>query len=933
MAELRVAALGPLRVERAGEPVPLGPRLSVLLSVLLIEAGNAVPADRLVDVLWDPPVSPGAAATLRSHLSNLRRALRSAGDPDGVVRTVGAGVRVGYRLDLPDEHVDVRRFERGYATGRSLLAAGGRDVEEAARLIGAALALWRGPAYADVADRPFARAETARLYSLRRAARRSHAEALLVLGRQEEALADLDAAVVEEPYDEGLRRLLALALYAERRVDEAAEVCRSGVALLRERGLEAPELEDLHLSVLRRSVPALPSGPAAAALASPALLPPDPPWFVGRRAELAEARRLLLRGAGPAPAPILVVTGPAAVGKTSFAIRLGHDLAAEFPDGQLHVDLRGFDPAGAAVAASEVLREFLDALGVAPQRLPDSLGARVGLYRGLLADRRMLVVLDNALDAEQVRPLLPGGAGCGVLVTSRRQLSGLLIADGAQPLLLDLLSVAESTELLARRLGSERLAAEPGAVGDIVDRCARLPLALAIVAARAVTRPGFSLEVLATELRESRGSLDAFDGGDAGADVRAVLSWSYDLLSESAARLFRQLGHAPGAGFGMAAAASLAGLPVREARPLLAELTNAHLVTEHRPGRFTFHDLLRAYSVELASALDSLDGRQAAVRRVVGHYLHSAYVACRRLDENREVAPSDLEEGVTPVEPADRQGALVWFGVEHSALVATVERAFDAGLDVATGELASALETYFDYRGHWCDWVGTQQVALCAAVRSADRPRQAQAHRRLGNAYTQAGRLDDARIHYRRASALYRELGDRVSEAHTHRGHGWVLIQQGRVRESLRHNRRALALYREVDHRAGQAMALNNIGWLYGQLGDHEAALLHCQRAVDLNREVGDRHAEAGAWDSLGCVHHELGRYDLAADCFDRALALVRGFGDRYNEVDILGHLGRTRQAAGDPGAAIDTWQRALALGQKTDHPAVPQLQAWLKEL
>ncbi|ROT26785.1 AfsR/SARP family transcriptional regulator [Micromonospora sp. HM5-17] len=536
MGSFHVAVLGPLRVEVDGTHVRLGPRLTTLLSMLLVVNGQAVPASRLVRLLWGDEAPAAATVTLRSHISHLRRALSSGrpGNAAGILRTVGSGAGTAYRLDLPDDHLDVRRFERDCLAGQRLLAGGTADlVERAAVLLGEALALWRGPAYADVADQPFAVSEIARLDALRRTAQRHRVEALARLGRHAEVLGEVIPLVHADPYDEGLRRLLVLALYQEQRVDEALRVSQEGLRLLHDRGLEAPHLQELHQAVLRRAA-AVPGSPAAPRTPVPSLLPPDPPRFVGRVAELARARRVLAtQGAGPA---LLLVTGPVGIGKTSFAVRLGHLVADWFPDGQLYVNLRGFDPAGTAMPVGEAVRVFLDALGVPVQRIPATVEAQVARYRDLVAGRRILVILDNARDVDQIRPLLPAARGCAVVVTSRNQMPGLVAADGAHPVVLGQLSAADARALLHSRLDAPRLAAEPAAVDEIIDSCARLPLALALVAARAATHPDFRLAELAQELRGARGVLDAFSGTDGATDLRQALSGSYHALRSAAAR-------------------------------------------------------------------------------------------------------------------------------------------------------------------------------------------------------------------------------------------------------------------------------------------------------------------------------------------------------------------------------------------------------------
>ena len=662
--------------------------------------------------------------------------------------------------------------------------------------------------------------------------------------------------------------------------------------------------------------------------AVPRQLPATVVGFTGRSGPLAELDALLDTRA--AAVVVSAIGGTAGVGKTALAVHWAHAVADRFPDGQLYVNLRGFDPCGSApMTPGEAVRGFLDAFGVPAQQIPVTLDAQAGLYRSLLAGRRVLAVLDNARDVDQVRPLLPGSPGCLVVVTSRNQLTPLVATEGARPLTLDLLSAGDARELLAHRLGAERIAAEPAAVDEIVERCARLPLALAIAAARAASCPGFPLAHIAEQLRVAGGGLDALAGGDPATDLRAVFSWSYRALSGRAAALLRQLGLHPGPDVGEPAVASVAGLPPQRARSALAELVRANIVTEHAPGRYALHDLLRAYAAERAHREDDECERRETQHRIVDHYRCSANRAAGLLDPHRTRPrePDPPGPGVTPERPGDADQAMRWFTAEHLVAKAAV----GLGPDRHAVDLAASLWTYFDRHGHWHDLAATQRLALEAAVRTGDRWTEAEAHRGLARALTRLGRYVVAAGHLGQALHIYGELGDSGGQAQTHIGLGILVERQGRHRAALAHTVEALRLYRDAGDRAGLAVALNAVGWDHAQLGDHRAALRHCEEALALHRELGDRHGAAKTWDSLGYVHRHLGDHARSTACYRRAVDLFRQLGDRYYESDSLTGLGETRCAAGDHRGARRAWQRALAILVDLHHPDAESLRARLR--
>ena len=489
----------------------------------------------------------------------------------------------------------------------------------------------------------------------------------------------------------------------------------------------------------------------------------------------------------------------------------------------------------------------------------------------------MLVVLDNARDTDQVRPLLPGSPGCCVVVTSRNRLTSL-IADGARPLPVDLLTDTDARQLLARRLSAARVEAEPQAVQQIITRCARLPLALSIVAARAAARPDFPLAALAEELRDAEGRLQALDR------VTAVFSWSYEQLSDPAARLFRLLGLHPGPDITAPAAASLAAVPLTAARLMLAELDHANLITEHTPGRYTFHDLLRAYATTQTRTHDPGADQDAARERLLDHYLHTAHAAWRLSypHQQQAITLAPPLPGVTPEEPADYPAAWAWFTAEYPVLLAAIQLAADTGHHTHAWQLPHTLVPFFERQGHWHDFAATHQIALAATEDHADQQGQAHAHLGIGQARTRIGRLDEARPHLQDALRLFEELGDQAGQSHADDYLGITFYKQERYQEALTHMQRAVDLAQaHGSYQRGLAAALNSMGWVHALLGNAEA-LIYSQQSLDLFQHLGDPWGEAATLDTIGYAHHHLGHHQQAASYFEQALAIDRELPDLY---------------------------------------------------
>lgn len=930
-AQVKFHVLGPLEVSANGRPIRLtGRRQQVLLALLLVNADRTVSLDTLIDAVWDERPPGTAKRQVQNTVSALRRVLEEGEpDPDPAVTPTIAAEGSGYRLRLGAGTLDARLFQAQVDQAHQLSAAG--ETGLAAAELRTGLRLWRGPALAGLAGRML-EAAAARLDEQRRTAIEECVELELSLGRHADLVGELAELVASHPLRERLVGQLMVALHRSGRQAEALEVYRRlRKVLAEELGLEpGAQLRKLHATILRDDAGSAESGPArpSAARVTPAQLPVDVIGFTGRVRHLKELDEMVPGGVGTV---VVAIAGTAGVGKTALAVHWGQRVRHHFPEGQLYVNLRGFDPGSSPLRPAEVLLGFLEALDVPPPRVPLGLAARSALYRSLLADRRMLVVLDNAHDADQVRPLLPGSRGCLVVVTSRRVLSGLVAAEGALPVFLDLFDAAEAQQMLALRLGRERLAAEPEAVDEIIARCASLPLALAVVAARAAIHPGLSLAALAAELRTARGSLDALGGDDPATDVRAVFSWSYQQLSDPARRLFRLLGLHPCPDVTAQAAASLTALPLDQTRALLAELTGTGLVTAQTPGRFACHDLLRAYATELAHSCDTAGQRREALHRLFDHYLYSARAADRLLDAHRDpIAVPPVHPGVIVDELTDHEHAMRWLTDELAGILAVVERAASAGFDTHAWQLAWATAYFLERRGHWEPWAEAQQTALVSARRLGDRAGQAHAHRSLGRVHVHLGQVADAIVHLRQSQRLYREAGDTAGEARVHFDLCWIASRQGEHQASLAHAERAFELFRDIGHRSGQARALNNIAWGHNLCGDPEQALHAAEQALRLNEEIADRYGNADTWDVLGHAHRGLGHHEESIACYERAAELYQDLGHRWAEAETIARLGDTHRAAGAAEAAHDNWSRALTILDELGHPDADAVRAKL---
>jgi DNA-binding SARP family transcriptional activator len=789
MPGLLLGLLGPLYVVRDGMPAEVpAAKQRVVLAALLVNANRVVLTDELTEMVWDVTPPPTADVTMRNYVRRLRLALGP-----------GFGSRIvtrdrGYQIDVADDELDLLGFTNLCGIGRA--AARSRDWRQASAALGRALDLWRDRPLADIPSKILQRDEVPRLWELRLQALEWRIEADLHQGNDDRLVPELQVLTAQHPLRERFQLQLILALYRGGRRAEALDAYqRARRTLLDEIGIEpGRDLRQLQQRILAgdaslathvrppsagsaataapavsgtapRDEPREPAQPGgfrvrpARTIIAPRQLPAAMPRFVGRKDEMSSLTGLLKAVADSRGAPaVAAVVGTAGVGKTVLAVYWAHQVADHFPDGQLYADLQGCGPSGKPKTAEQAIRGFLEAFGVAAGQMPAGLDAQAALYRSVLVGKRVLVLLDNAHDADHVHPLLPGSPGCLALITSRKHLAGLAVTEGAQLLTLGPLAQAEARELLDGWLGPKRVAAEPETVGELTEPtglCAGLPLALSIVAARAAPRPDLPLASLASELRDSACLLDALDAGEQRASIRTVFSWSFRHLTPCAARTYRLLGLHPRPDISAAAVASLVGLPPTQARLALAELVRMHMLSEHATGRFAFHNLLHAYAAEEAQAHYGEQECSDAIRRMLDHYLHTAHAANRWL--HSAVDPVTLampHPGVEPIRLTSRDEALAWLEAEQRVLVAVISDAVCNGFNSYAWQIARTLVPFLGRRGHWHDLAATQASALVAAQRLGDRAWQALAHLSLVHAFVQLGCYPEARIHLERALNL-----------------------------------------------------------------------------------------------------------------------------------------------------------------------------------
>ncbi|MFC5052138.1 AfsR/SARP family transcriptional regulator [Saccharothrix xinjiangensis] len=919
--------LGGLEVRTGRERLePTRPRQRRVLAALLLSPNSVVALPKLIEAAWDdePPVT--AAKQVRNCVSALRERL---GDADQRLIVTDAP---GYRIRVGEDRLDSLRFARGVADARRCAEEGALD--RAVGTVRSALGLWRGPAIDGLDHTALAR-HAVRLNEQRLTAIESCADWLLELGEHRQVVDELSDVVHEHPLRERLHAQLMRALdRGGRRADALGVFHRLRLRLAEELGVDpGAAVCRLHEQVLRGSHPGaagLGAAPAPHEQVAPRPLttvPPPPPVprqlppsihdFTGRTDHLTALDALLPPDSAQHVGHAVVISaldGSGGVGKTTLAVHWAHRVQHRFPDGTLHTNLRGYGP-GRPAHPDEVLDDFLVGLGVPAAAVPAGPGARSGLFRTLLAGRRVLVVLDNANSAEQVRPLLPGTSGCMVVVTSRDSLTGLVVTDAAHRLTLDVLTRPEAVSLVNGIIGHARAGAEAAAVDELVELCARLPLALRIAAGRVAAHHHVRVADIVAELVEGDSRLDALSWGqDPRAAVRKVLDWSYEQLPADQAFLFRRLGLHPGPDLSPPAAAALARLPPRRTRSLLDALADAHLVEPVAKGRYRFHDLLRAYAADLARDHDTATDRLSATDALLTWYNHTAHAADRQLYPTNTRLVAHLAEPDHPHLVADRDQAWAWFTDERANLVAALRHAVDQGLDHQAVHLVDAFG-FLILMGGWEERIETAGTGLLAARRAGDRAHEANVLLARGEALGHLHR-PEAEADLTRAVALAREADNTHIRIACLNELGQLLRRQGRCAEALHRLHDALVLSRGFDSGRWEAVVEGMIAAVHVDLGDHRRAIGHAERSAKLRRRIGDHDGEACALTVLAEAWQGVDDHATAIDHCRQAIALGRRSLGSQDETlaPPLAVLATSLHHLGHVDEAVDCWREAATI-------------------
>ena len=933
---MRFRVLGPLEI-RADETWAgiSAPKWRSLLAALLINAGQVVPTDRLILEIWGD--SPPARATnlVSVYALRLRRLL---GDGTGQVLRTRAP---GYQLLAAQQDVDALCFDGLVAEGRQTLAAG--EMPRAAALLAEALGLWHGSAFVDVPASALVTAEADRLERARLDALELRIEADIGCGRHAQVIPELSRLTTEHPMREGLWGLLMRALDGVGRHAEALTAySRARDAIADELGVDPGEqLQRLFEQILTEDTGR--HGGAEATPVAPAPQPPVPPPaepprqlpagitdFTGRVRDLELLSGLLPGAADDSGAvKVALVTGAGGLGKTTLAVHAAHGLRPHFPDGQLYANLLGATPQ--PLAPADVLARFLRDLGVPGAQIPVDEDERAALMRTRLTGRRVLMLLDNARDSAQVRPLLPGSASCAVVVTTRSRLPDLPVTRLVD---LDVLDEVTARALFSSIIGAERAEAEADATGEVLAACAGLPLAIRIAGARLAARPGWTVRTLASRLNSEQRRLDELKAGDLA--VRATFEVSFASLPAAEpdgvdpARAFRLLGLWPGPMISLPAAAALFGQPETGAEDVLEQLVDAHLLESPAPGGYRFHDLLRVYSAERSRAEQAQD-RRDAVRRILTWYLHTAEAAAEVISPHHTRVPlGEPLAWAQPLDFASLEDALRWCEGERVNLAAAVRLASTDSLHEIAWRLAAAAMSFFYRHSHWADWIATHEVGLASARELGGRLAEAWMLHNLGMAYGAQG-MPESVACFEQAVALYREIGDARAEARALNNLVHAQLELGRYEEVLAAARSSLAMQRSLGKRYGEGITLNILGLALRGLGRFTEADDQFQQALAIFRELGEKHAEADTLSDLAEMYLDMERVDHALNRLSESVAIRQHIGDRHGQARTLGLLGIAWRAAGKPDEADDSLARAQQIFEDLgDHVQAAKLRAEL---
>ncbi len=947
----RFRILGPLEF-RSGEAWSgIGaPKWRALFAALLLNHGQVVSTDRLIDELWgdEPPAKP--ANLVATYVHRLRGLI---GDPDGRVLVTRAP---GYQVVVGPDELDTARFARLVAAARKALAGG-----EAARAVGLlteALDLYRGTPLADVPSSELVATEAGRLEESRVVALGLRIEAEIECGDAADVVGELLRLTADHPLREELWALLMRALRAAGRQAEALEAYeRARKVIGDELGVDpGPSLRQLHQEILEADArPAsravqptgavVSPGPGAApqiamaprAPVVPSQLPADIPDFTGRAEQVEYLCDLFSDvpdgDAATGAVTVSLVAGAGGLGKTTLAVHVAHRLRTRFPDGQLYVNLRGASDQPATPA--DVLARFLRELAVDGAKVPASEDERAALYRTRLAGRRILVVLDDARDAAQARPLVPGSVSCGVLITSRNLLPDLV---GGRLVDLDVLDDDEARALLAEIVGADRLGAEPDATDQVLAACAGLPLAIRIAGVRLAARTGWTIQALAGRLADERRRIDEFKAGDLA--VRACFQVSLGSLPAACpgrpdpARAFRLLGLWHGPSISLPAVSALLAEPEDYTADSLEMLVDAHLLQSLAAERYRFHDLLRVYAAEKAEAEETQQDRDEAVLRVLTWYLHTAEAAGRVISPRHARVP--LGDGHLlrpPLAFASLEHALDWCETERADLVAAASQAATSSLHEIAWKLPAAAMSFFYRRSHWADWVATHQHGLDSARILGDRLAEAWMLNNLGMAFG-LQRKEQAVGCFEEALAIYREIGDQQGQVRAANNVAQACLRLRRFPEALQAARRSLAVQQQAGDRYSEGIALGNLGDACRELGRFDEAIDRLEQALVIFRELGDQHSEADSLSDLGDVYLTMGRLGDALSCLRASLAIWRANGERHGQAATLSRLGLAQKRAGRPKEARELLSEAhFMLTELGDLGQAAEVKAGLAEL